>query len=128
MGTTILVVDDDASIIKMATEFFEPLGYEILTALNGKEALEISRKYEEKIDLLLTDVVMSSINGIELAKILQQERPYMLVILMSGYPADIVAPKGIIESNIHFINKPLRRTTLTNIIQTVLDKKATDLR
>lgn len=124
MGTTILVVDDDALTAKLATEFLEPLGYEILTAFNGKEALEISRKYEEKIDLLLTDVVLPSISGIKLAKTLQQERPYMQVILMSGYPADIVAPKAIIESNIHFINKPFRLTALTNIIQIALDKKA----
>ena len=123
MRTTILVVDDDASITKLATIILEPLGYKIFTATNSEEALEISRKHEEKIDLLLTDVVMPRINGRELAKILQQERPYMQTILMSGYPADIVAPKGIIESNIHFINKPLTRTTLTNIIQTVLNKK-----
>jgi len=121
--TTILVVDDDASITGLATKILEPLGYEIFIAANGKEALEISRKHEKKIDLLLTDVVLPIINGRELAKILQQERPYMQIILMSGYPADIVAPIGIIESNKHFINKPLTRTTLTNIIQTALDKK-----
>ena len=124
MRATILVVDDDASITKLATVILEPLGYKIFIATNGEEALEISRKHEEKIDLLLTDVVMPIINGRELAKILLQERPNMQTILMSGYPADIVAPEGIIESNIHFINKPLTKTTLTNIIQTVLDKKA----
>ena len=124
MGTTILVVDDDASTTKLAADILEPLGYEILTALNGKEALEISRKYKDKIDLLITDVVLPSINGRKLAKILQQERPNIQIIFMSGYPADIVAPKNIIESNIHFINKPFSRKTVTNIIQTALDKKA----
>ena len=82
MGTTILVVDDDALITKLVNEFLAPLEYEILTAHDGREALEISRKYEEKIDLLLADVVLPSINGRELAKILQQERAYIQVILM----------------------------------------------
>ena len=121
-ATTILVVDDDSSITRMATKVLEPLGYEVLIAANGKEALEISRKHEDKIDLLLTDVVLPVINGRELAKILQQERPGVQIIMMSGYPANIVAPIDIIESSIHFINKPLTRATLTNLIQTTLDK------
>ena len=122
MRKTILVVDDDSSVTRMAIKILEPLGHEVFIAANGKEALEISRKHGEKIDLLLTDVVLPIINGRELAKILQQERPGMQIILMSGYPANIVAPIDISESNIHFIEKPLTRTTLTNLIQTTLDK------
>ena len=122
MRKTILVVDDDSSITRMAIKILEPLGHEVFIAANGKEALEISRKHGEKIDLLLTDVVLPIINGRELAQILQQERPGMQIILMSGYPANIIAPIDIIESNIHFIEKPLTRTTLTNLIQTTLDK------
>ena len=120
---TLLIVDDDAAIRRVINDTLEPLGYNLLEAGSGEDALALLNRTKEKIDLVLTDLIMPGINGQELIETLQKERPEIKFILMSGYTDDIVAGRGVFEQGVEFINKPLLPMSLTNKIREVLDAK-----
>lgn len=122
--TTILVVDDNPAVRKMILDALEPLGYKVLIAASGQEALEICGMKKEKIDLLLTDIVMPVINGRQLIKKLQSVRPNLQVLLMSGYPEDVVGPNNMLEPNLNFISKPFVTGTLVQKINQVLEESS----
>jgi signal transduction histidine kinase/ActR/RegA family two-component response regulator len=117
----ILVVDDDASIRRLVFDALEPLGYTLLEASCGNDALELCRKSKEKVDLILSDVIMPGMNGRELIETLKKENPEIKSVLMSGYTDNIVARQGVLKPGITFINKPLRPISLANKIRSVLD-------
>ena len=119
---TILVADDEASIRKLVRDTLEPLGYKILEASDGKEALEIFRRNEPQIDMLLTDVIMPKMTGKKLAEILLVEKPGFKVLYMSGYTDNVIVHQGILDEDIEFINKPLVPSLLTKKIREVLAK------
>jgi len=122
LGTeTILVVDDDPSIRRLVSDALEPLGYTIVEAVCGEEALELCRTPGKDIDLILSDVIMPGMNGKELLEKVHAERPEIKSILMSGYTDNIVARQGVLKPGIVFINKPLRPISLANRIRAVLD-------
>jgi signal transduction histidine kinase/CheY-like chemotaxis protein len=118
---TILVVDDDDSIRGLVIDTLEPLGYKLLAAACGDEALKISRATDDKIDLLLSDVVMPGMNGRQLINILRKERPGIKAVLMSGYPDNVVMRNGDIEPGVVFVNKPFPPISLTEKIRAMLD-------
>jgi CheY-like chemotaxis protein len=120
---TLLIVDDDAAIRRVIYDTLEPLGYSLLEAGSGEDALALLDRTKDKIDLVLTDLIMPGINGQELIKTLQKEQPEIKFILMSGYTDDIVADRGVFEQGVEFINKPLLPMSLTNKIREVLDTK-----
>jgi signal transduction histidine kinase/ActR/RegA family two-component response regulator len=120
---TLLIVDDDAAIRRVIYDTLEPLGYSLLEAGSGEDALALLDRTKDKIDLVLTDLIMPGINGQELIKTLQKEQPEIKFILMSGYTDDIVADRGVFEQGVEFINKPLLPMSLTNKIRQVLDAK-----
>ena len=119
---TILVADDEISIRKLIRDTLEPLGYKIIEAADGEEALELFRRSECKIDLLLTDVIMPKMTGKKLAKILLAEKPGFKVLYMSGYTDNVIAHQGVLDEDIEFINKPLVPSLLTKKIREVLAK------
>lgn len=102
--------------------FLEPMGYTVILACNGKEAIKLSNAYEGNIDLLLTDVIMPNINGQELANELKQSRPDMAVIFMSGYTDDVIAHHGVLEDGVNFIQKPITLSRLAHKLREVLKK------
>jgi CheY-like chemotaxis protein len=116
-------VDDDAAIRRVINDALESLGYSLLEAGNGEDALAIVGRTKEKIDLVLTDLIMPGINGQELIETLQKDRPEIKFILMSGYTDDIVAGRGSLSQGVEFINKPLLPVSLANKIREVLDAK-----
>jgi two-component system cell cycle sensor histidine kinase/response regulator CckA len=118
----ILVVDDAPSICMLVTDALQPLGYQVLEAHSAKDAIEIARSKEEKIDLLLTDVIMPEMNGKELADELKESRPDMKVIFMSGYTNNVILQERIMESGLMLINKPLIPNVLARKLREVLDK------
>ena len=120
---TILVVDDEPLLPELVVNVLKPLGYKVLAASNGKEALEVSRNFEGTIDLLLTDVIMPGMNGRDLAVDLLIERPETKVIFMSGYTDDSLDHQGILVKGVVLIHKPLSEKKLTNRIREVLDGK-----
>jgi len=118
---TILVVDDEPLLLKVIANILTPLGYRVLQASCGKDALQLSDNFREKIDLLLTDVIMPEMNGRELADILHQRRPDTKIIFISGYADDTLDNYGVTGQNRVLVHKPLREKVLANKIREVLD-------
>ncbi|MCL7487209.1 MAG: PAS domain S-box protein [Desulfobulbaceae bacterium] len=119
---TILIAEDDHSIRNMVMMFLEPMGYRVMAACDGEEAIRLSNAHEGVIDVLLTDVIMPNINGQELADQLKQSRPDMAVIFMSGYTDDVIAHHGVLEAGGNFIQKPITMSKLAYKLRDVLRK------
>jgi len=117
---TILLVEDDRPVRKMIVRALKREGYFVLVAENGAAALEVAEaRADGEIDLLLTDVVMPEMNGMELAAILRRRDPDLRVLLSSGYPAGAVFPEGR-PPHTHFLAKPYRVGVLREIISKLL--------
>lgn len=102
----VLVVDDDSPVRELCRRTLEAVGYTVLTAPNGAEAIAMARAWDGAIDVLLTDMVMPGINGMELARAIRSERSGMSVILTSGYAAELVdRPTNLAEIS-EFLPKP----------------------
>jgi two-component system cell cycle sensor histidine kinase/response regulator CckA len=118
---TILVVEDEEALLRVAERILGAAGYRVLLAANGDQALQMSANHAGPIDLLLTDVVMPRMNGRVLAEKLVQVRPDMKVIFMSGYTDNAIVHHGVLDAGTHFINKPIGAAELTRRIREVLD-------
>jgi CheY-like chemotaxis protein len=120
---TILLVEDEPQIRRVAVEVLSVLGYEVHEASNGVEAVELAAELDAPIHLLLTDVVMPKMNGRELADNLKSSNPEAAVLFMSGYTDDIIAREGILEEDVHFLGKPFTPRTLATKVREALDSK-----
>ncbi len=119
----ILVVEDEAIVRRMTVKMLKRMGYAVLEAANGPEALEISRSHAGNIDVLLTDVIMPGMNGRDLAAQLAEIRPDTRVLFTSGYTADVIARHGVLESGTNFIGKPFTSKELASRLQAVRKEK-----
>jgi len=117
---TVLVADNDPLILSMIEQTLTPLGYDLLLASNGEEALTLMEKAESQVDLILTDVIMPGINGIDLAKQMISRNPEIRVMFMSGYLCPSIAHHGIPDSEKAFVQKPFLPNTLIKKIRSVL--------
>jgi CheY-like chemotaxis protein len=102
----VLLVEDEASILKLATRQLESLGYSVLPASDADEAIGIAAAYPGPIHLLLTDVVMPGMNGPDLYGRLLAGRPDLRCLFVSGYTAAGIAHRGVLEEGVHFLQKP----------------------
>jgi signal transduction histidine kinase/CheY-like chemotaxis protein len=119
---TILIAEDDASIRKFLGALLEPLGYRVMTAPSGAEALKIAET-TVGIDLLLTDVVMPGMGGKELAQKIQAIHTSIKVLFMSGYTEEVITRQGLEQASVAFIHKPLLPNKLVMKLREVLDEK-----
>lgn len=119
---TILLVEDEASILKMTTKLLERQGYDVLAANGPKSALALAAEYTGEIHLLMTDVVMPEMNGRELAHNLAEIRPQIKCLFTSGYTANVIAHHGVLDENINFISKPFSLPALADKLRDILDK------
>ena len=119
---TILLAEDSESLREIAREYMESLGYTVLEARSGKEALKRSCEFEGEIHLFLTDVVMPELNGRELADEVLSKRPGIKVLFSSGYTDDAVVRHGVLEPNVAFLQKPYRPKAFARKIREVLDR------
>lgn len=106
-GQTILLVEDEEALRDLLAGHLSRLGYNVLTASDGPEALETEEDHEGVIDLLLSDVVMPTFGGIEVARAVRQTRPDTKVILMSGYPMHGAQNDTVLPPDITFLPKPI---------------------
>lgn len=118
---TILLVEDEDLVRNLIREILTDAGYTVLDAPNGKEALEICESYPDPIDLMLTDLVMPGISGIELKKRVSIARPGLRVLLMSGYTDESLTLEGDLDTEEDFIEKPFTPESITLKIREVLD-------
>jgi two-component system cell cycle sensor histidine kinase/response regulator CckA len=118
---TVLLVEDEDIVRMLVHEMLENDGYSVLTASSGEAALELSRSYAGRIDVLMTDVVMPGLSGQQLAERLVAERPEVLVVFASGYTEDAIANHGVLRPGTAFLEKPFSARDLARTLRHVLD-------
>jgi signal transduction histidine kinase len=118
---TILLVEDEAQVRTVATGILRKIGYTVLVASNGADALRICRECKTEVHLLLTDVVMPKMNGRELAESVAQLFPNVKLLFMSGYASDSILQHGDLGLRAGFLQKPLTPSALTAKVREVLD-------
>lgn len=105
-GETVLVVEDEPALLRVAKVMLEELGYRVLAAGTPGEAIRIAEVHANEVQLLLTDVVMPEMNGRDLAERLQSLYPGMKILFMSGYTANVIVHRGVLDEGVNFIQKP----------------------
>lgn len=115
---TILIVDDKDSNRALVREILKLNDFSLLEARDSREALEVHRSHAGRIDLLITDLVMPDLNGIELARQIRPQRPEMKVLYMSGYMADAEVEMEVWDARADFLPKPF---TPDALVEKVLD-------
>jgi CheY-like chemotaxis protein len=116
------LVEDEEPVRNITTRLLENLGYRVLEAENGQDALRLFNVGREKIDLLLTDVVMPDMSGREVAEALQSLDPDLRVLFHSGYTDDTVVRRGILRAEVAFLKKPFTLDSLAQKVREVLDR------
>jgi signal transduction histidine kinase len=119
---TVLLVEDEAGVRRLAREVLQANGYTVLEAGNGKEALQIGERYAGPIHLLVTDTIMPEMNGRELSERLLTLRPETNVLYVSGHTEDVIVHHGVLDPSIAFLPKPLTPASLLRKIRAVLDQ------
>jgi DNA-binding NtrC family response regulator len=121
---TILLVEDEDQVRTIVLSALGKRGYKVIPARHAEEALLLSEGHHgEKIDLLLTDVVMPNMSGPALAKRLSGARPEMRVLFMSGYTDDSIVRHGVLDSGVAYLQKPMTPATLAKKVREVLDER-----
>ncbi len=120
-GETILLVEDENSVRVPCGLFLESLGYQVMAAETPGEALKMTAGHPGDIHLLLTDVVMPEMDGGQLAKRIVEMKPHTKALFMSGYTADVIAHRGVLDEGLHFLSKPFTRDDLAGRVREVLD-------
>ncbi|MBU0545102.1 MAG: PAS domain S-box protein [Proteobacteria bacterium] len=118
---TVLVVEDEEMLLELVSTILKEQGYTVLTAGNPADAMTMAHEHNSPIHLLITDVVMPGMNGLELKEAIGILRPEIKALFMSGYTADIAALKGIIEEGTPFLQKPFSIQSLAIKVREVLE-------
>jgi len=119
---TILLVEDEDDVRALAREVLERQGYTVVEASDGAQALQVYEKERERIDLILTDVVMPRMSGREMVDRVRASRPDMRVLYMSGYTADAIVRHGVLDQSMLLLGKPFTPVALIAKIREVLDR------
>ncbi|MFP4038002.1 MAG: ATP-binding protein, partial [Desulfobacteraceae bacterium] len=120
-GETVLIVEDEASVLELSQKMLEKLGYTVLTGSTPGEAIELAEGNSARIDLLMTDVVMPEMNGKDFAQRLRARHPDLKVLFMSGYPASIISNQGQLEEDINFLEKPFSMSEMALKVREALE-------
>jgi PAS domain S-box-containing protein len=115
-GRTILLVEDEPAILATTIAMLEHQGYRVIPAGGPIEAIDIATSHREPIDLLITDVVMPHMNGRDLAREIKATHPELECLFMSGYTADVIAHRGVLDAGVHFVPKPFSLIQLSTAI------------
>ena len=119
----ILLVEDEDSVRDLTRRILALAGYQVLSARDANEALEVSAQHPERIDLLLTDVIMSGLSGPRLAETLLTIRPKVAVLFMSGYNEDTILRQGVLMHGVAYLQKPFTPAALLRRVRQALDER-----
>jgi two-component system cell cycle sensor histidine kinase/response regulator CckA len=119
---TILVVEDEPDVRHLASEMLKQQGYTVIEAGSGPEAVRLWRDNRDRIDLVLSDVVMPHMSGPEMTAELVKSKPGLKVIYMSGYTGETIARHGVLAQGVRFLQKPFTLRTLARKVRAVLDE------
>ena len=120
-GETVLLVEDEMAILRMAKRMLETLGYRVLAAASPEEAVRLAEEHAGRIRLLITDVVMPGMSGRQLAERAETLHPGVRSLYMSGYTANVIAHKGVLDEGVSYLQKPFTIEALARAIRRVLD-------
>jgi two-component system cell cycle sensor histidine kinase/response regulator CckA len=118
---TLLVAEDEEQLRALVRRYLGTRGYTILEARDGREAIDVAQSHKGPIHLLVTDVVMPHMSGKELAKRLQQERPGLRVLFISGYSSEAIERHGELAPDSVFLQKPIQPVALARAVREILD-------
>ncbi|HEU5304657.1 MAG TPA: response regulator [Gemmatimonadales bacterium] len=121
-GSTVLIVDDEGAVRRFAARILEGEGYSVVEARDGAEALELIQKALASPDVVLSDIVMPRLNGVELMRALASSHPGLPVILMSGYATDALADLGIMAP-CAVLSKPFPVERLLEEVRRCIEEK-----
>jgi two-component system, cell cycle sensor histidine kinase and response regulator CckA len=122
-GETILLVEDEKAVRDLTSRILQKLGYKVLPAASGEEAIRLGHANAGKIALLLTDVVMPNMSGRQVADALSQIQPGLKVLFLSGYTENTVVHHGVLDSAVDFLPKPFSREVLGQKIREILARR-----
>jgi len=125
-SASILLVEDDVSVRAVARRVLVAAGHDVIEAQDGQEALVVAAS-GKRIDLLVSDIVMPKMGGVQLARTLVRLQPALLVVLMSGYVADAFGPEGQLTEGYHFVAKPFTPDQLLAGVDAALDSLVANL-
>jgi len=117
---TILLVEDEPTILNMTTTMLQRLGYTVLAVGTPSEAIRLAGEHSGEIDLVLTDVIMPEMNGRMLTENLMVNRPGLKCLFMSGYTANVISHHGVLDDGVNFIQKPFAKSELAAKIRSAL--------
>jgi two-component system cell cycle sensor histidine kinase/response regulator CckA len=120
---TVLVVEDEGQVRKLAVQILKKQGYKVLEACHGGDAFLVCERHKEPIHLILTDVIMPGMGGPELIQRLGQVRKDFKVIYMSGYTDEAVVYHGVQKGEMEFLQKPFTLERLSKKVREVLDNR-----
>jgi PAS domain S-box-containing protein len=118
----VLVVEDHEQVRRSLTHILEEAGYEVIAAEHGEQALSLARKREGRIDLLVTDVIMPGVSGVELSRRLLAQYPDLAVLLVSGYTGSEIREVAELSENVQFLQKPFDAVSLTSAARAAVDR------
>ncbi len=121
-GETIMVVEDDPAVRRFTEHALSRLGYGVITASNGIDALAQLKSMESPPQLMMTDIIMPGLDGAQLAERVRALHPDLPVLFTSGYTDDIIGRQGILDTGIELVEKPYTITDLTQRIRALLDR------
>jgi two-component system, cell cycle sensor histidine kinase and response regulator CckA len=116
----ILLVEDDAAVRLVAQRALVRYGYEVLPASGGEEALHLAREHQDSIRLLLTDIMMPGMNGVEVAAAVARILPDIQIFYMSGYADQDLVRQGLLKPGTHFLQKPFTPRELADRVGAIL--------
>lgn len=116
----LLLVEDDASALKLSVKMLQQLGYRVMAANSPLEAIAMARNHPEPINLLITDVIMPELNGNDLANRLQDMFPRLKVLFISGYTSNVIMHRGVLDKDACFLQKPFSKNELATKVREML--------
>ena len=122
LGETVLIVEDEESILKITQMMLERMGYKVLAVDRPGEAISLAREHAGEISLRITDGVMPEMNGRDLAGNLLSLYPNLKRLFISGYTANVIAHHGVLDEGVQFIQKPFAKQDLAIKVREVLDE------
>jgi len=120
---TILVAEDDEEVRNLSRSLLEECGHSVIVAVNGADAVETFSAHSDSISLVILDVVMPKMNGMQTFEAIRKMQPDVRVLFMSGYAAEIVRAKGVLDNDLDFLEKPIIPKTFLQKVREILDRK-----
>jgi CheY-like chemotaxis protein len=117
---TVLVVDDAGVVRRLSFRVLSESGYRVFEAAGAVEALEVLAMLRGHVDLVLVDVVMPEVNGVDLVRLIREEWDYPAILFMSAYPAEVLAREGLKDLKVRFLAKPFTRIELLKAVESAI--------